>query len=86
MVNQDNQSQDNQSRLNLGPVVQSILSLTKSLGKYSLSLTVLTKLIAIIFFAKKMHCKSFTPFSAILSEVLHTIKKLNVLIINDIVS
>ena len=37
----------------LGPVVQSIVSL-KSFGRNSLSLTVHTKLIAVIFFAEKL--------------------------------
>ena len=39
---------------NQGPVVQSIVSLTKSLVEDWVSFTVLTKLIAVIFFAKKM--------------------------------
>ena len=34
----------------LGPVVQNIISLRKSLGKDLLSLTVLTKVVAVIFF------------------------------------
>ena len=38
----------------LGPVVQSIVSLTTPLGKDSISFTVLIKLIAVIFFAEKL--------------------------------
>ena len=38
----------------LGPVVQSIVNLTKVLGKGSLSHTVHTKFTAVIFFAEKL--------------------------------
>ena len=50
------------------PVVQSIVSLTKSLVEESgeLSLTVLTKSLAVIFFVKNceelLHCKRFSHF------------------------
>ena len=40
--------------IKLGPVVQSIASLTNLLEKDSLSLIVLTKSIAVIFFAEKL--------------------------------
>ena len=51
-----------------GPVVQSIINLSKSLVKYLLSPTVLTKSTAGIFFAKTckelLQCKSSSNFSA----------------------
>ena len=53
-----------------GPVVQSVVSLTKSLVKGLLSLTVLTKSASIIFFAEKLgvtfalHYKSYSHFFA----------------------
>ena len=54
--------------------VQSLISLMKSLGKDSVSLTVPTKLIAVIFFAEKMlgafALKSSLHFSAKNARVL----------------
>ena len=46
----------------LGPDVQTIVSFTKSLVKGLLNPTVLTKSTVLIFFAKKLRCKSDSQF------------------------
>ena len=54
----------------LGPFVQSILSLTRSLMENLLSLTVLTKLIVAVFYAVQ---KFLTFFSKTMAAFLHMI-------------
>ena len=69
------------ARKNQGPFVQSIVSLTKLLGEDLLSLTILTKLIAVLFLLKNY------IFRQKLLEYLHTIfGKFNVSLTNNVVS
>ena len=78
--------------LNLGPVVQSIVSLTESLVNDSLSLLVRLKSSVLIFFAEKceelLHCKSSSHFFGKKWQCFYVwyVWNFNVTLTNDVVS
>ena len=72
----------------LGPVVQSVISLTSSLRVISLTVLADSIHIILIFFAEKMHCKSYSHFFS--KKFQHICISLNVnfneSLTNDLVS